>query len=357
MSISIALFGGTVMLCLLVTNFLQLVAARIATAIGEAGCMPSSSSLVGDYFPAPADRTRAMAVYWLAIPLGSLLSFMVGGWLNELYGWRVTFFLLGLPALLVAILVKATMTEPRQPAIQTDVPKPLPPPMADVLRVLWSQRSTRHLGLALIVLFTLQLGLGPWMAAFMVRSHGLGTAELGLWFELIYGFGGIAGTWMGGYIAGRWFAADERGQMRALAVMIALQVPCYALFLLLPQKNQAFAALIPLAVISGFFFAPSFALLQRLVTDNMRATALAVVMLLANLIGMGLGPQLVGVLSDVLQPTLGNDSLRYAMLVLSSTAVWAAYHLWQVGGTVTIDLPAVARRNQTSTTQWQTSER
>jgi MFS family permease len=90
-SIAIGLWGGTVMLCLFVTNFVHLVFARIAAAIGESGCMPPTYSLVGDYFPAPAERTRAMATYWLASPVALLISLVAGGWLNERYGWRVTF--------------------------------------------------------------------------------------------------------------------------------------------------------------------------------------------------------------------------------------------------------------------------
>jgi MFS family permease len=129
--------------------------------------------------------------------------------------------------------------------------------------------------------------------------------------------------------------------MRLSAVMIAALVPFFVLFLLLPHKHQALIAFIPLAMVFNCFIGPTFALLQRLVPDEMRATTLAVVMLLANLIGMGVGPQFVGTLSDLLMPALGNDSLRYAMLTMSLTALWAAYHFWQVGCTVKDDLTVV----------------
>jgi MFS family permease len=115
------------------------------------------------------------------------------------------------------------------------------------------------------------------------------------------------------------------------------------LFLLLPNKYHALGALLSFIVIFSFFFAPTFSLMQRLVSDNMRATTLAVVMLLANLIGMGLGPQAVGIISDVLQPIAGKGSLRYAMLTMSFVALWAAYYFWCVGRTVAGDLLSAER--------------
>jgi hypothetical protein len=187
------------------------------------------------------------------------------------------------------------------------------------------------------------LGLMPWYAAFMMRTHAMGTAELGVWLGLIVGSGGGAGMLLGGYVAGRWFANNERAQMRLSALMIASLVPCFALFLLLPRKYEALTAFIPLIMVFNCFFGPTFALLQRLVADDTRATTLAVVMLLANFIGMGIGPQMVGTLSDVLAPALGVDSLRYAMLIMSFTALWAAYHFWQVGNNVESDLRTVGR--------------
>ena len=139
---------------------------------------------------------------------------------------------------------------------------------------------------------------------------------------------------LGGYVAGSWFADNERNQLRICAVTVALLVPCLAIFLMVPRKHQALIALVPLVMGMNFFFGPVYALLQRLVPDQMRATMLAVVMLFANLIGMGLGPQLVGILSDTLAPSQGADSLRYAMLIISCVALWGAYHLWQVGASV-----------------------
>jgi MFS family permease len=337
-SIAIGLWGFTVMACVFVTNYWQLLLARIAAAVGEAGCMPPTYSLIGDYFPGRAERNRAMGVYMLANPFSVLMGFLAGGLLNKSFGWRITFFLFGIPGLLVALLVKLTIDEPRKAALATSLPQSNRLPMSTVLSALWGNRSCRHLTVGIVLLLTMGLGMSPWYAAFMIRSHGMDTAELGLWFGLIFGIGGVVGTLLGSYVTAHWFFDNECAQMRLTAFMNASLVPCFVLFLLAKSERLALMALMPLVVVLSFFLGPTFSLLQRLVADEMRATSLAVVMLLANLIGMGIGPQVVGILSDMLQPAVGTDSLRYSMLAMSSVALWAAYHFWQAGRTVREDL-------------------
>jgi MFS family permease len=337
-SIAIALWGLTVMTCLFVTNFYQLILARVAASIGEAGCLPPTYSLLGDYFKGSAERVRAMSVYWLAGPLSALLSFTLGGWLNQHLGWRLTFFVMGIPALLIAAVVKRTVVEPRVLQRPKGSGASLQPPLSKVLADLWSCRSSRHLMAAIILLFVMGLGLAPWYGAFLIRSHGMTIGELGVWLGLIFGLGGAAGTFLGGYLASRWFATNERGQMRFSAIAVGSQLPFFILFLFLTEKVHALIAFVPLVVTFNLFVGPSFALLQRLVAPQIRATTLAIVMLLGNLIGMGLGPQAVGLLSDWLQPALGTDSLRYAMLGVAFVTVWAAWHFWQAGRAMQGDL-------------------
>jgi MFS family permease len=337
-SAAIALWGITVMSCVFVTNFVQLVFARMAAAVGEAGCMPPTYSLVGDYFPAPAERTRAMAVYWLANPLSTLVSFAGGGWLGQRLGWRATFFVMGLPALLAAALLKLTVREPRAPRLGTNTQRRGVPSILSVVGILWRQGSSRHVILAIILLWTMGLGMASWYGAFLMRSHGMGTSEVGTWLAIALVPADVTGTLLGGYLGGHWLAQREGQQLKLSAIMIACMVPCYLLFLLLPGKYAAVLFLGPVVLVSAIFVAPTFAILQRLVLDDMRATTLAIVMLLANLIGMGLGPQVVGILSDELAPRLGADSLRYAMLAVSLVAFWSAFHFWRAARNVEGDL-------------------
>ena len=141
--------------------------------------------------------------------------------------------------------------------------------------------------------------------------------------------------------------------MRLTAVLVACLAPLCVSFLLLPQKVLALLTLVPLTGVTNFFFAPTFALLQRLVSRETRATAVATLMMLSNLIGMGVGPQSVGILSDYLSPKLGSESLRYAMLVTSLVALWSAYHFWRAAATVARDLADAANEATVAVTRYE----
>jgi MFS family permease len=336
-SLAIGLWGLTVMACFLVTNYLQLVFARVAAGVGEAGGMPPTYSLVGDYFPEPAARTRAMTVYMLASPMAFLVSFIVGAWLNARFGWRATFFLMGLPALALALLVRLTVRDPRVLNSGAKQAHSVPP-FREVLAAIWRTKSSRHLVMAVIIFFTLGLGLGPWYAAFMLRSHGMAISELGIWLGLIFGLGGLSGIALGGVLSDRLGRRSAAIQMRMSGVSAALLLPLLVTFLVVQNKYASLLALFPVMLMFNFFLGPTFALMQRLVPDEIRAVSLSVVMLLANLIGMGIGPQLVGISSDLLAKPFGTDSLRIAMLVMSLSALWASYHLLKAAKTIDQDL-------------------
>lgn len=337
-SLAICLWGLTVMTCLFVTSFFQLLFARIAAAVGESGCMPPTYSLVGDYFPKSGERARALAIYMTANALTVLIGCITGGWLSEQYGWRMAFFIIGIPGLLMALLVKATIAETPARVAQGRGQTEATPPFAQVGRCLWNGHSIRYLALGYICFATLSLGLTPYYAAFLTRSHRMSTAEIGWWFGSIVGISGLVGTALGGIIVERWLDQDEQRQLRLATLLCVLQVPCFALFLLLPEKHQALLALVPMVIVFNGFSGPLYALMQRLVPDSMRATALALLLLLSNLIGMGIGPQVVGILSDALAPSLGADSLRYAMLSMTLVALGSGYYFWRASRTVMQDL-------------------
>ena len=340
-SLSLGLWSVAVLACLWVGNFPQLLLARFGAAAGDAGVKPATYSLLGDYFIRPTERTRAMSVYWTSGPIAALISYSLGGWLNELYGWRMTLAMMAVPGLLAALLFKGIVREPRSVTARSSAAAPDSPSMREVLKSLWRVRSIRHLMIAIILVQLMSNGMNPWYAAFMIRTHGMSTAVLGVWMGLIFGIGGFFGAVLGGYIAGRWFESNERGQMRLSALTISSLFAWFSAFLLLPNATLALLMLIPLIITFAIFIGPTYALFQRLVIPEMRATSLAVLGLLTSVIGIGLGPLIVGVTSDLLQRRLGTNSLRYAMIAMSSINLWAGYHLWRIGRTVYTDLTAV----------------
>ena len=348
-AISMALWGGMVTLCGLVTNFLQMVLVRIGAAVGEAGCMPPAYSLIGDYFPV-AERVRALSIYMAGISISIVVSFLLAGWINEHYGWRLAFLILGLPGLMMAVLVKCVLREPRKnltAGIGEHAASPsAEPPILEVIAMLWQQHTYRYLVIAITLANFVGIGVGQWFATFFIRHYAMATGELGIWLGLVGGLGGVLGAYMGGHIADRYLKDNPSAQLRYTAVAVGLILPCLMVMLLLPHKYLALFMLAPINFLILGFYGPVLAMMQQLVEDKKRAMSIAVTMLILNLIGMGLGPQVVGILSDAMSGMLGVASLQVAMLISSFVVIGASYYFWQASNTIEKDL-FEARNNKT----------
>jgi MFS family permease len=361
-STATALWSVAVALCGVAGNFLQLLMIRVGVAVGEAGCLPSSLSLISDYF-SRAERPRAVAIYLQGGVLSIVIGYFVGGWLNQFYGWRMTFMLLGLPGLVLAPLVRFTLREPRQVKgkdVQTGtaVDRALgeasgnaallsPVSFGQVCVVLWRNVTFRHLLFFYSLSAFFNVGVAQWQPAFFVRRYGLGTGELGTWIAAIGGFGMMLGTYLGGRWASRQAANDERFQLKVMSIVYSSVGLISTLIYVAPNQYCAFALMGLWNIAGTMTSGPLIAAIQTMVPERMRATAIAIVFLFANLVGMGLGPLAVGALSDVLQSRAGQDSLRYALLALCPGYIWAAWHLWRASTTVTHDVEVAERRQHT----------
>lgn len=349
-TLTTAAWSAAVALCGMAATFGHLLLIRIGVAVGEAGCISPAHSLIADYFNR-AERPRALAKYMLGYPLSSVIGYFLAGWLSDLYGWRMTFVLLGLPGLVLALLAWFTLREPRRATAGMQPTVPATPAQAvpaessasyrEVWRVLWSNATFRHLLLCIAVQYFFGYGVMQWKPAFFIRTYGLETHEVGTWFALIYGASGILGTYVGGELASRYAANDERVQLKMMAAAYSLFGILSACIYLSPNHYAALVFL-ALATAGGATTAgPLFATIQTLVRPDMRAISIAAVYLFANLIGMGLGPLAAGALSDGLRPWFGDDSLRYALLILCPGYAWCGWHLWRASTTVSGDLMAV----------------
>jgi MFS family permease len=337
-------------------TFIHLLLIRIVVAVGEAGCIPPAHSLIADYFPR-AERPRAVARYRLGLSFASVLGFAGVGWLNEFVGWRVLFVLLGLPGLALAGLAWFTLSEPRRRGRSHAASLPLavvlngpkvpaismsaPPSLKEVALTLWENATFRHLLLMQSVASFFGWGMTQWQPTFFVRSFGLQTGEIGIWFALVAGACGMLGIYLGGEVVSRYAKQNERLQLQGAAVLCACLGLVSSLIYLAPNQYMAYGCIGVTTVGFGMTTGPFFAMIQTLVPERMRAVSVALVYLAANLIGMGLGPLAAGGLSDALRPTLGEESLRYALLALCPGYVWAGWHYWRASKTVTRDVQAV----------------
>ena len=324
-------------------SFTQLLGARVGVAIGEAGCVPPAHSLIADNFDR-AERPRAVAIYMLGSSIGVAIGYFFAGWINELYGWRATFWLLSWPGALFGLLAWRTLTEPRVGAAAR---KPSTcargnPGLRELCRTLWANRTFRHLLICFSVISFFGYGIGQWQATFFIRSFGLQTGELGSWLGLIYGVGGMVGTWLGGEAAARYASNNERLQLRVMAVLVGSFGLVYCLVYLATNRYVALALLALSTLSISTIIGPLFATIQTLVPERMRAMAIALIYFFANLVGMGLGPLAAGALSDALNSWAGPESLRYSLLAFCPGYAWGAWHLWRAADSVAHDLATAA---------------
>lgn len=349
-TLTTGLWSLAVACCGAAGNFAQLLLMRICVAVGEAGCVPPAHSLIADHFDR-SQRARAAAIYMLGVPLSMLIGYLAAGWLNQMYGWRITFLLIGLPGLVVAPIVWLTLKEPRKAqwkraaspeASPSEAAGPLQASVRETCTTLWRNKTFLQLALAFAIMSFFGQGAAQWKPAFFARSFHLETGELGTWLALIYGGGGILGTWIGGEFAARIAANDEGRQLRLMGLAYAgFAVFSCAVYV---STNLYFAfAFLALATISAnLIFGPFFAIIQTLVPSHMRATSIAIVYLVANLIGMGLGPLMAGALSDAYRALHGEESLRFALVTMSPGFLWAAWHLWVASKSVGRDVALTA---------------
>jgi MFS transporter, Spinster family, sphingosine-1-phosphate transporter len=346
-SLCTALWSVAAALCGFAANFLQLLLIRMAAAVGEAGCVPPSHSLITSYFTRP-ERPRAFSRYMLAIPIGVIIGWFLGGWLNQFYGWRTTFLLLGLPGLVLAALAWSTVREPRQGGQRADSYtlgdslsseheaaglRLSESNMKDVCMVLWTNVTFRNLLFGYSLSFLFGSGIQQWQATFFIRSFGLNTGELGGWLTLIGGVCGFFGTYLGGELSARHASGNERRQLQAVAIAYCGYGVISIFAFLSHNYHVTFLLMAIAAVLLTAVLGPLFATIQTIVPANMRAVSIAVVYLVANVVG-GLGPVAAGILSDALAPHVGNESLRYALVILWPGYFGGAWYLWRASQTV-----------------------
>ncbi|MEM1436809.1 MAG: MFS transporter [Pseudomonadota bacterium] len=319
LAVCLAVWSAATALCGQAQSFLQLLLARIGVAVGEAGGSPPSHSMISDMFP-PERRATALAVYALGIPIGTMLGNLGGGWISEAYDWRTAFLIVGLPGLLLAVIVRLTLREPPRgrfdpaPVAAQDVEAP---PVRAVFAHLWRRRSFRFLAIGAALHAFVGYGVALWFPALFERQHAMARTDIGV--ALFYlGFASITGTLLGGYLGDRFASTDKRWYVWLPGLATLLSVPFSAYVYLSEAPYFALWVLAVPYVLGAYYLGPTFSLTQSMVAPRMRALAAALLLFILNIIGLGLGPQFTGVLSDVLNATteLGSaGALKWSMLL------------------------------------------
>jgi predicted MFS family arabinose efflux permease len=306
---SLAVWSGFTALCGMAGSFWQLFAARLGVGVGEAGGVAPSYALIADYFPAK-ERSRALAVYSLGIPLGAALGVMFGGYIAARVDWRTAFVAVGLAGVVIAPLFRLLVREPvRAPKSSQTTP------LKAVFPMLAKKRSFWLLALGAASSSMLGYGFAFWFPQLLQRSFGLDLVQTSQFYGGVLLLGGVAGV-LGGGLLGDRLGARDRGRFASIpALAFLLAVPFFAAGILSGSAALAFALFIIPQALAYVWLGPVITAVQHLVPAEMRATASASFLLINNLVGIGGGTFALGALSDALSSTYGDGALRVAMLI------------------------------------------
>jgi predicted MFS family arabinose efflux permease len=331
-SVGTFLWSIATALCGFAGSFVSLILARIGVGVGEAVGLPATSSVISDYFPREK-RATVMSVLMLAPPIGAFLGSAGGAVIAQAYGWRAAFFIASLPGFVLAALVWFTVGEPKRgqhdrlAAGANEIP-----PFSAVLRRIGERRSLRHLFAGATIASAVGFGLNAFLAAYLLRRFGFGVAQSGIIAGLIASLPASLSVILSGVLADRLGRRDPRAYGLIPGISLLLAAPLYMLAVTRESAGPAIALLAVAAIVQYTYLGTTQGVFQNMMHPRMRASASAVTNLVYSLVGGGLGPILVGMLSDRFSSGAGSAAgggLPVAMAVVAAGYLWAACHyLW-----------------------------
>ncbi|QXQ08337.1 MFS transporter [Sphingosinicellaceae bacterium] len=337
---AMVLWSGMTAVLGLTQNFWQFLAARIGVGVGEAGGTPPSTSIVADYFPRE-QRAFALTLYALGLPLGAWLGSNVAGQVVEhFHSWRAAFIALGIPGVVLGVIIMLTVREPKRGRFETLAPATAPKTaLRETLRYMWRCRSACHITAAGTVICLWGWGLMFWTQTFLERAYGLSTAEAGARLGTIYLWAGVAATLATGAILALPAMREPKRIAQFLTAIVLLStVPSFIIYW--THSLSVATAMLWIVVPAIYLYVgPTMALLLNFLPPAVRAQGMAISLLTANVANLIIAPVAVGWVSDTLTGPLGSnaESLRYALMALSLTGFWAAYHYWTSVRTFELD--------------------
>jgi predicted MFS family arabinose efflux permease len=372
-SVAVIVWSAFTAVCGLAQNFTQLLLARIGVGVGEAGCTPPAHSLISDYVPAEK-RASAIAFYSLGVPIGSALGLILGGWIATQVDWRTAFLAVGIPGVIVGIVVMTTLKEPRKALAQATAQASLAsaPSFAEAISTLASRKSYWWAVGAATTISFLGYGHATFLPQFLGRVHEMKLQDIGLALGVMTFVSGILGTLLGGWAADRAAKADTRAYMTIPAIAFIAGIPFFTYGMFAPTPTLALLALAVPTLLNSVWYGPVYAAVQGVAPPRMRATAVAIMLFLVNMIGLGAGPTLIGLLSDMFAfnylgalvegatsfkaycgkgmvgagapecSTASAEGLRLALVASAAVGVFAIFSFWMAQKTIREDLAQTA---------------
>jgi predicted MFS family arabinose efflux permease len=356
-TVSLALWSLFTALSGFAASFVPLAFARLGVGFGEAGCNPASHSLIAD-MSKPESRASGLAFYSLGVPIGTLLGLAMGGLVADAYGWRAAFMVAAAPGLVLALVIALTVRDVRAPvglgglALGQALVRPFRD-LAETLKALAGKPTFWFVALGSG--FSAFVGYAHlfFTASFFLRCHPVELAAiaasfglkskgfLGIALGLMTGLGGMTGTLLGGFIADRAVVRDRRAFMSVPALATLLVIPFFFLIFTSKSTLVALALVFAPSIVVTIWYGPVYSSAQSVVAPHRRATAAALLLLILNLIGLGLGPSFLGACSDFLaraEHMGAAEGLRWAMIITGLFNIVAASFFWLARGHVREDV-------------------
>ncbi len=332
-AIALAIWSGFTALCGTASGFGQLFLFRLGVGVGEAGGVAPSYALIADYFP-ERERSRALAIYSLGVPIGLAGGTLLGAYIANLVDWRTAFLVVGLAGVILAPLFRYFVRD-----LSRDAGEPVSAvPISRVFPMLARKPSFWLLAFASSCSSLCGYGLALWTPSVLMRSFGFDIVQTGQFLGSLLLIGGVAGVFAGGWLADRLGAGNPRWYAWLPAIAWLITAPMFAIGLLAPSPLLAWPLLLIPNGLNILWLGPVTAAVQQLVPRPMRATASASFLLINNLIGIGVGPLLMGRLSDGLKAEYGADALRYATVFCLGFYVLAALLAFAAARTLKQDM-------------------
>lgn len=313
-ALALAVWSGMTAVSGLVQNYGQLLLARVGVGLGEAGGSPPAHSMISDYYP-PERRGTALSFYSTGIYAGILLGFLFGGVIAETWGWRMAFFIVGIPGVVLAVILRFTVKEPARGRWEGTAAAQHKPSLGETLGLLRRRPTFWYIAFGCALTSYVSYGNGNFFPSFLIRNHGLSLSEIGVILALVSGVAGAIGTFMGGYLGDRFGARDPRWYLWVPLIGGCIAYLPYLYVLWTDNTTAALTILVAVNLLTTLYLGPCIATCHTLVPPAMRALTSAVLFFVLNMIGLGLGPFMVGIVSDLLAPHYGDQSLRYSMFI------------------------------------------
>jgi predicted MFS family arabinose efflux permease len=324
-TVCMIIWSSMTALCGAAANFTHLLMARIGVAIGEAGCVAPSHSVISDYFRAE-DRPAALSIYSAGAAIGIFLGLLGGGWLAESLGWRQALVIIGLPGILVALVVLFTLREPARGmslGMSLNAGMTAAPADASSRSPFWADLFSlvRRRTLVLIALAggfqsMVTYGVATWLPAFFMRVHEMTPSRAGATLAVINGLVAGLGSIVGGVATAYLSRRDRRWLLWVPVITVVLSTPLYAFAVLSSSIPGSLTALTPAAFLGMMYVGPALAATHGVAGVALRATGVALTLFVSNLLGIGGGALLVGVVSDAFIAAEPTVSLRYGLLAV-----------------------------------------